>query len=90
VSAPRKDRSKWRSRARRSPRLRATLVRLGDRIRALRNDLGRTQEDVAERADLDAKHLQEIERGSVNATVATLLGIARALKVTLADLFLDV
>jgi transcriptional regulator with XRE-family HTH domain len=90
VDTRRKDRRKWRSRARSSPRLRATLVRLGGRIRELRDALERSQEDLADAANVDGKHLQEIERGKVNPTVATLLGIARALRVSLADLFVGV
>jgi transcriptional regulator with XRE-family HTH domain len=48
---------------------------------------GLTQENTAERARLDYKHFQAIEAGSSNVTVASLVGIAKALRVTLADLF---
>jgi transcriptional regulator with XRE-family HTH domain len=46
-----------------------------------------TQEEAAETAKLDGKHWQDIEGARTNPTVATLVGVARALKVTLAELF---
>jgi transcriptional regulator with XRE-family HTH domain len=48
---------------------------------------GLTQEAAAERAKLDYKHYQAIETGSSNVTVASLVGIAKALRVKLAGLF---
>lgn len=65
----------------------ASLARLGKRVRALRLEKKLTQEQAAERAGLDEKHFQVIEGGRMNVTVATLVGIARALDVTLAELF---
>jgi transcriptional regulator with XRE-family HTH domain len=46
-----------------------------------------TQEVAAHSAGLDAKHWQDIEAAKTNPTVATLVGIAKALGVTLAELF---
>jgi len=63
------------------------LNRLGKRVRALRLDRELTQEAAAEIAKLDEKHWQDIEGARTNPTVATLVGIARALKVTLSELF---
>jgi transcriptional regulator with XRE-family HTH domain len=63
------------------------LNRLGKRIRALRIERALTQEQAAELAKLDEKHWQDIEGARTNPTVATLVGIARALKVTLSELF---
>lgn len=77
----------YRSSARTRPGVPGALKRLGLRIRALREKHGLTQEWAAERAHLDAKHWQEIEAGRVNVTVASLIGIGRALRVPLAKLF---
>ena len=63
------------------------LNRLGKRIRKLRLERELTQEAAAESAKLDEKHWQDIEGARTNPTVATLVGIARALKVTLSELF---
>lgn len=63
------------------------LKRLGERVRALRLEKKLTQEAAAEVAKLDEKHWQDIEGARTNPTVATLVGIARALKVTVSDLF---
>ena len=56
-------------------------------MRALRLSRDLTQEQAAEIAKLDEKHWQDIEGARTNPTVATLVGIARALEVTLAELF---
>ena len=85
---PSNDRSgTWRSSARDAPGVAAALNRLGRRVRALRGERELTQEAAAEIAKLDEKHWQDIEGARTNPTVATLVGIARALKVTIADLF---
>ncbi len=65
------------------------LKRLGKHVRALRIDRELTQEEAAEIARLDEKHWQDIEGARTNPTVATLVGVARALKVTLSELFED-
>lgn len=56
-------------------------------MRELRLDGELTQEQAAERARLDTKHWQDIEGGKTNPTLATLVGIAKALDVPIADLF---
>ena len=56
-------------------------------MRALRGKLKLTQEQAAEIAKLDEKHWQDIEGARTNPTVATLVGIAKALKVSLSQLF---
>ena len=77
----------WRSSARDAPGVARALNRLGKRIRTLRLEKKLTQEAAAEIAKLDEKHWQDIEGARTNPTVASLVGIARALKVTLAELF---
>jgi len=62
-------------------------VRLGRRIRQLRLERGFSQEALAAEASLDPKHLQSVEGGKTNITVASLVGLKRALKVTLSELF---
>jgi DNA-binding XRE family transcriptional regulator len=78
---------KWRSDARASPQVEKALRRLGRQIRQLRRAAGLTQEAAAERARLDYKHYQSIESGNSNVTVASLIGIAKALRVKPAELF---
>ena len=85
---PSNDRSgTWRSSARDAPGVARALNRLGKRVRALRLERKLTQEQAAEIAKLDEKHWQDIEGARTNPTVATLVGIARALKVTVSKLF---
>jgi len=65
----------------------ASLRRLGRRLRAIRQGLDWTQEEVAERARIDAKHYQVMESGLSNVTFATLVAVSKALGVTLSELF---
>ena len=59
---------------------------LTSNVRALRENTGWTQAETAERADLDAKHMQAIEAGSGNVTVRTLVALATAFGVDPRDL----
>ena len=66
------------------------LKQLGKRVRALRLELELTQGDAAEAAKLDQNHWQAIERARTNPTVATLVGVSRALEVRLPERVDDV
>lgn len=63
---------------------------LGNRIRQLRvsNPEHYTQEDLAERAEISVSFLSMIERGERAPHIDTLAKIARALEVSLCELFL--
>ena len=77
----------YRSPARSTTRTTRIFKRLGRQIRTLRKQRELTQEALASASRIDAKHLQAIEAGATNATVATLDGIARGLGVQIRDLF---
>jgi transcriptional regulator with XRE-family HTH domain len=85
----RKPRKNYRSEARATPEVVLAVARLGKRVRQLRNARKLTQERLAEDAKLAAKHLQDIERGRTNPTLATLVGLAKALGVELHVLFAE-
>lgn len=59
---------------------------IGAHIRAARLKANLTQEQLALRIDTDRPSIVEIEQGRRNATIDTLLRIAYALGVPLADL----
>lgn len=82
----RKQGRAYRSTARSAPEVQAAAVRLGRRVRQLRLDSGLTQEALASRAQIDGKHLQVIEQGRTNVTLATLVALSTALQVSVADL----
>jgi len=90
MAPARRGRAGWRSAARRSPHLKKALAKLGKRLRALRLERELTQEEAADAAALDTKHYQAIEAGQSNLTIASLLGIARALRVNLSELLAGV
>lgn len=58
---------------------------IGDRVRAERKRQGLTQDQVWQAARMDRRTLQRVEAGE-EATLATLLRIARVLDVPIADL----
>jgi transcriptional regulator with XRE-family HTH domain len=60
--------------------------RIGRRIQAARLHANLTQQAVAERADMDRASYQKIEYASVSPHLDTLLRIADAIGVPLADL----
>lgn len=73
--------------ARDAPGVALAMTRLGKRIRELRARAELTQEQAAVRARVDPNHWLQLEAGRTNPTLATLVGVARALRVKLAELF---
>lgn len=65
------------------------VQRLGERIRDIRIERRMTQEDVADRADINRTHVSDIERGRKPPTVTTLYRLAHALRVHPADILDD-
>ena len=63
---------------------------LGETIRTYRKNAKLTQEELAERADLNFKYLGEIERGENTVSIAALQRIAKALGVRVRDLVADI
>ncbi len=63
------------------------LIKLGERIRKLRNDRGYSQESFANEAGLARSFFGCIERGEKNVSAINLIKIATALKLQVGDLF---
>jgi transcriptional regulator with XRE-family HTH domain len=59
---------------------------VGQKIRAFRKRSKLSQEKLAEKADLSYKYLGEVERGSVNISLDSLVRLAKALGVRMKDL----
>jgi transcriptional regulator with XRE-family HTH domain len=59
-------------------------------VRSHRKRAGLSQEKLAEKADLSAVFISNVERGTENISVDALARIARALGVRLRDLVADV
>lgn len=60
---------------------------VGENIRSLRKARGWSQEELGEHADLSYKFVGEVERGAVNPSIDSLVGIANALNVEMVELF---
>lgn len=60
---------------------------LGKRILVARKKRGWSQEELAAASDLDRSHIGYLEQGRRRPTVSTLFKIARALDVSLEQLF---
>ena len=63
------------------------LVRLGDRIRELRQKRGWTQTVMAKKIGLDRSFLADVERGKRNISILNLEIIAKGFKLSLSQLF---
>ncbi|MEA5536142.1 helix-turn-helix transcriptional regulator [Crocosphaera sp. XPORK-15E] len=59
---------------------------LGNNIRQLRTNLGLSQEQLAEKADLHRTYIGAVERGERNVSLDNILAIARALGVSASNL----
>lgn len=59
----------------------------GDIVRNRRNHLGVSQEELAERAGLHRTYIADIERGVRNPSLRTIDKVARALDVSISELF---
>jgi transcriptional regulator with XRE-family HTH domain len=60
---------------------------LAQGLRILRSRKEWTQERAAEHAEMNARHYQKLEEGSVNATLRTLERLEHAFGVDVLDLF---
>jgi transcriptional regulator with XRE-family HTH domain len=63
------------------------VKRFGETVRRLRSERGFSQESFARRCGLHRTYMGIIERGEKAVTIVTASKIARALGITLADLF---
>lgn len=60
---------------------------LGKRIKFLRNEIGISQEELADRAEIDRTYITSVECGKRNISIVNIEKIAKALEVTLSKLF---
>ena len=65
------------------------LVSFGDKVRELRKEKGLSQEELSFKADLHRTYIGMIERAEKNITLINIEKIAKALDVTLKELFND-
>jgi len=61
--------------------------RFGDAVRVRREELGLTQEDLAEKAGIHRTYLSDVERGTRNLSLVNIERLAAALAVSMAELF---
>jgi transcriptional regulator with XRE-family HTH domain len=62
------------------------LARIGASIRAHREQLGLSQQELAARADMHRTYIGGVERGERNLSTLNLMATARALEVEVGDL----
>jgi len=62
-------------------------ARLAKGLRRERSRLGWTQEHAAEAADMNPRHYQKLEEGSVNVTLHTLERLSKAFGLDVPELF---
>lgn len=62
------------------------LKKLGETVKNLRNEMGLSQEALAERCDFDRTYISLIERGQRNPSLTNLIRLAEGLEVSTSDL----
>lgn len=62
-------------------------LKIGQRIKELREKAGMSQKDLAYAADLDRSYIASIENGQRNVSIVNIEKIAIALKVTVKEFF---
>ena len=65
-------------------------TRIGAVVRSCRRQLGITQEELAWRADLHRTYIADLERGARNLTLRSIANVAKALQITIGNLFAHV
>lgn len=68
------------------PATELSLKKFGANVRARREALDLTQEQLAERADLDRTYISGVERGVRNLSLNSVVRIAKALKTSASEL----
>lgn len=63
--------------------------KIGLRIKAIREEKGLSQKDIAYAADLDRSYIASVENGKRNVSVVNIEKIAHALKVSVLVFFND-
>lgn len=61
--------------------------KLGESIKKIRLSKGMTQDELSKRIELDAAYISNVESGKNNPTLATIEKIAKALNVSVDELF---
>ena len=64
-----------------------TVINFGNKIRAIRTELGLSQEQLADRAGLHRTYIGMVERGEKNVTLVNINKLADALGVSISELF---
>ena len=62
---------------------------IGNKLLSFRKQKGLTQAEVAELAEISDRTYADIERGSTNMRMETLVSICKALKITPNEIFID-
>jgi len=65
----------------------ALISAFGKQVRSLRKQRKLSMEKLAELANIDYRQLSYVELGQVNTTISTIYAIAKALDVSLKELF---
>lgn len=60
---------------------------VGKRVKELRNNMGISQEELADLAGLDRTYITSVECGKRNISIVNVEKLANALKVTLSEFF---
>ena len=61
-------------------------IKIGEKIRIIRESKGITQQDLAAACDFEKANMSRLEAGRTNPTIFTLFKICQALEISLSEL----
>jgi putative transcriptional regulator len=63
------------------------LIKLGERVRSIRQSKALSLQDVADKIDKDRQSIQKLEKGGFNPSYIYLLEICKGLEIDIKELF---
>lgn len=63
------------------------LIKLGERVKAIREEKGLTLEQVANKVDKDRQSIHRLEKGDFNPSYIYLLEVCKGLEIDISQLF---
>jgi transcriptional regulator with XRE-family HTH domain len=63
------------------------IIEFGERVRALRKQRGETLLDLASKIPIETSSLRRIEKGRINTSIKMASKLAKALEISLSELF---
>ncbi len=65
------------------------LIKLGERVKAIRNEKGLSLEEVAQKIGKDRQSIHKMEKGDFNPSYIYILAVCKGLDIHISELFIN-